>query len=488
MLSSLYRYIEFFISGLRSQTQTPTGGSETGGNAALSFSGGAGFGGSEAGGSDTVVNRSQALASSGGGSESGGEATVSFSFAPTGGSEAGGSGATVGIGGAFAPSGGSEAGGSGTTYSIGAIHTVSFVMSGGSEVSGSAPFNISKAEEVPTGGSEAGGSDTTANLAQTLVSAGGGSESGGTVSYTWQPAGYVPNGGSEAGGETISLRRVKHIPEGGSESGGERPGGGSEAGGFAAFSSTTPSPTWASHTPTGGSEAGGATSLVGPGFVSSGGGSESGGTASISTIVVVSVTPTGGSEATGFAGVAVMKVGDGTGGTTTISTPYHRGPTTRRAVMQAVRRTLVATGQFTSDQVFIKRRREELDLSPPAEPYLTLALGRNRVEQPDFTGGGLYADTRIEVIEVRVYHRLEYDQVQRATEWELDASTGAQRWVLLVSNALHGEEAFDDAGTCLSGQPMRIIDIGDLQPAAQSGWGFVPIFVEILYTAAEVSA
>ena len=493
-------------------------------------------GGTEFGGTGATIKQAVGLLGDGG-VEFGGSSSHFEPIWGRGGFEFGGGSSVFGatITGITA-TGGTEFGGTDTTFAIGPVNTFTMTMSGGTEFSGGATFGRS-VTQIATGGTEFGGSSSVLHITLSMLAGPGGSEFGGSKtlfgneipslegtggtefggddsSFTGH-ATFAGVGGTEFGGaNSVFSIAVSPLATGGTEFGGsdtvfaillsQIPEGGTEFGGSAAlgvglisyggfeFGGSGATQNAGFVIPgSGGIEFGGSASLFGIGIIPTGGVEFGGDGATFGRVLAAAMSGGGGTEFGGIATVTISRADPTTGGTgvpVVISTPYHRGPTTRRNVIEAIRRTLIATGQWTEDQVLIPRRRDEQDLSPPSEPFLALFLGTNQVQQPDFSGGGLFSDTRIEVLEVRVYNRLEYDQMQRATSWELDASTGTQRWVLLVSNALHGEEAFDGAGVCTTGQPMRILDIRDQQPSRQQGWGYVPIFVEVLYTAAETSA
>lgn len=160
----------------------------------------------------------------------------------------------------------------------------------------------------------------------------------------------------------------------------------------------------------------------------------------------------------------------------------HRGPTTQPAILKAIRQRLIDTGVLLGSQVFIEVDPLEIEKERPASDFIASIIpGRKVVDQGQLEAGGTEADFRVEVVEIRIYARLNTDITGQRTDWATNTTRGAYAKARSVASKFQIHDLADPSGTILVAQPTRILDIGN--PAGQRfGWGFVPVQIEIAYT------
>ena len=166
----------------------------------------------------------------------------------------------------------------------------------------------------------------------------------------------------------------------------------------------------------------------------------------------------------------------------TIGTERHRGPTTQIDIMLAMRQRLVDSGVFSLTNVYIARdptsARETL---PSNDKFCAILASDKDIDQGQLMGGGTDADFRTEVFEIRVYTRMQLDRIGQADIWTTHGTKGCYAVARSVASKFQIHDLFNIAGTCIVGQPTRIMRIG-APVDRKDGLGYVPVYVEVKYT------
>lgn len=322
-----------------------------------------------------------------------------------------------------------------------------------------------------SGGSATGGDANTLYLSVVIPSGLGGALTGGDAVEYFQSGEITPEGGISVGGDATAVGVINPSGEGGVRTGGDG----------VAISVLIPLVGFSGGVSVGGD----ANALyVGVVFPSGLGGLEVGGDEAYSSGVAPpnsyeEAATSGGVWVGGYSGAIV---GSLSGTDFVIGSTSFRGPTNQIEIMHALRNRLVNAGVFADNQAYVAIEGQ-FNETPPHDQYAVIMPGRKTVQQPAFTGAGLYGDLQTEVFEVRIYHRHFLDQRNKATLWTVDRGHGAYKYARLAAAKMHGHDLADNSGTVLVAEPIRIQTIGEPRAERQgAGYGYIPIFVEVTYT------
>lgn len=348
---------------------------------------------------------------------------------------------------------------------------------GGWKFGAGSPSAVGIKNATTTGGFYFGGEGPARGMAYTPSGRGGWIFGGGSPGVTINKGlnAGSPAGGFSFGGSSTAVARARIAPDlsGGWQFGGAttrgvgsapRPVGGFAFGGDPAVRAMRPA------IPSGGWQFGGSRAVYG------------------STPVVLqrfsgSTSAAGGFSFGGF-GNQVSFFFAATGQTVSYGTDRDRGATTQSAILRAIRARIIDTGVLLQNQVFVEFDPVEAEKTNPAADFIAAIMPSSKVvDQGQLEAGGTDADTRTEVVQIRVYARLSVDRVGQRTEWSSSETRGGYARARRIASKFQVHDLRDGSGTIIVAEPTRVVQIGD--PNGQrNGWGFVPVYIEVKYTEA----
>lgn len=170
----------------------------------------------------------------------------------------------------------------------------------------------------------------------------------------------------------------------------------------------------------------------------------------------------------------------------TIGTERHRGATTQTEIMIAMRDRIVDQDILLEHQVIFADDPSVFESTPPHDQYCIIMVGRKTVDQGQIAGGGTDADFRVEVFELRCYHRDNLDRTGTRDIWTLESARGAYNLARRIASQFQVHDLTNQSGTVIVGEPTRILSIGNpVTLGRKNGFGYVPVSVEVSYTERE---
>ena len=367
--------------------------------------------------------------------------------------------------GSIVPNGAVEAGGDTPGHSI----ALSATYADGAVEAGGDALLVTTVSGFQSGAAEVGGDGT--YISSVTIGADGAAEVGGDALATTRA--MVPDGASEAGGDALAAQVAlgSGYADGAAQAGGDavpiplitgsaNPDGAAEAGGDAVVVTIAASRT-----------ADGAATVGGDGVDATQNIFHSVSSAAIliGGSIQATITPAAGGNSAGR-------------GPYIVGAKRHRGQTTQTAILTALRDHLIDQGLFIDSTIWIRTDAENDDTAPVGDQYLVINPSTKSTDQAWAAGAGVEVDIQAENVEMSLYHRLSLDHLQRATLWAASRSSGAYKHARNVQNALHICDLMDRSGTVLVAEPIRTVTIGRPQNVTRkSGWGVIPITVEIVY-------
>lgn len=150
--------------------------------------------------------------------------------------------------------------------------------------------------------------------------------------------------------------------------------------------------------------------------------------------------------------------------------------TTPKAILEAVKRRLVASGAFTSDNVEISQHDADWE-STPGEAWATIWL-EGGVFDPTQIDGGMATITA--QVSIGVHCRLLLDEAGRDDRVLLERSSGLLVLVNKIVQAFYLHDLMNETGGFILREQMRPLSIG--QPSRDPGeWASIINHFEVMF-------